>query len=268
MIQALSYDFVQNALLASLLASIVCGLTGTYIVSKRLVFIGGGISHASFGGIGIAHFLGVNPFFGALVFTVLSAMGIHGLSRQSLLSKDTLIGILWSFGMAVGIIFIFLTPGYTPNLMTFLFGNILTVSATELWLAGVITVLVCLLFLLNFRTILYIAYDEEYARTARRGVNLLNLVLMIAIALSIVVSIRVAGIILVISLLSIPPAIGRLLDMDFKGMMLFSVILSFVASLAGIAVSFMLDIPTGASVIIALVLMFIIAWTWRKLKAA
>ena len=134
MIKILSYDFFTNALMAAFLSALLCGIVGTYIVSRRMVFISGGITHASFGGIGIAYYLGLNPVLGAVVFGVLSALGIKTLSERSKIREDTAIGVLWSVGMAIGIIFIFITPGYAPNLMSFLFGNILTVTKSDLFI--------------------------------------------------------------------------------------------------------------------------------------
>lgn len=266
MIEAFSQNFLLNAIIASMLASIACGITGTYIVSRRLVFMSGGISHASFGGIGMAYYFGMDPFYGALAFTVMAASGVQFLSRSRVLAPDTLIGIMWSIGMAIGILFIQLSPGYTPNLMTYLFGNILTVSSQEIILGLVMTALVIGLFISFYRKILNIAHDEEYARTLYSDVGLMNFLLTVAIALTIVVSIRVAGIILVISLLSIPPAIARLFNLDFKQMMIFSVISSMIASLLGLVVSYYLDIPSGATIILTLSVLFFVSWIWKRIE--
>jgi zinc transport system permease protein len=264
MIELLQEPYILNALLASILASIACGITGTYIVSRKQVFMSGGISHASFGGIGISYYLGLEPFFGALAFTVASASGVQFLSKSKVLTSDTLIGIMWSFGMAIGILFIHLSPGYTPNLMTYLFGNILTVSPRELYLGFGMTLLVVFFFLFWFRQILNIAHDEDFARTLYRRVDLMNFILTISVALTIVVSIRVAGIILVISLLSIPPAIARLFNLDFRQMIFFSILASVLASFAGLYLSFRWDFPSGATIILSLTVLFVLAWLWKK----
>ena len=152
----LTYDFVLHAVEAALLASITCGFIGAYIVARRMVFISGGITHASFGGIGLGYFLGMNPIFGAAIFSILSAFGIRLVSKQTDIREDSAIGILWSFGMAVGIIFIYLTPGYAPNLMSYLFGSILTVTPTDLTLMAILAAVTVAIFTLFYRTILFI----------------------------------------------------------------------------------------------------------------
>ncbi|MBN1926445.1 MAG: metal ABC transporter permease, partial [Prolixibacteraceae bacterium] len=165
MLDLLNYTFFINALTAAFLTAISCGIIGTYIVSRRMVFIGGGITHASFGGIGIAYFLGMNPVIGAAVFAILSALGINYFTHRGNIREDSSIAIWWSLGMAIGIIFISITPGYAPNLMSFLFGSILTVTSSDLVYMGIVTLIVALLFILFFRLIMMIAFDEEFART-------------------------------------------------------------------------------------------------------
>lgn len=249
---------MQNALLAALLASISCGIIGSYVVAKRMVFISGGITHASFGGVGLAYFLGVYPLFGALVFSILSAMGIRVASRYGEIREDSAIGILWSLGMALGIIFIFLTPGYAPNLMTYLFGSILTVTGSDLQLMLLLAVVTIVLFALFYRVILYVAFDEEYARSHKLPVGLINNLLLILIALAIVLHIRVIGIILVISFLSIPQSIANLLVADMRKMMVLSVIISFTGSLIGLWLSYSWNIPAGATIISVFVCLYLI----------
>ncbi|MBE0641620.1 MAG: metal ABC transporter permease, partial [Bacteroidales bacterium] len=189
----LQYGFFQNALVASMLASIACGLAGAYVVSRRMVFLSGGISHASFGGIGLAFFLGIYPPLGALVFAVASAMLIQYLSDRQEVRNDSAVGILWSAGMAVGIIFVYLTPGYVPNLMTYLFGNILTVGPADLWMLGLAAILAVAAFIGFFPLVLAVAFDENYARVRHVPARLINYLLMALVALTIVTSIRVAG---------------------------------------------------------------------------
>src|SRR5512137_1828746 len=159
------YEFVIKGLLGAFFASISAGLAGTYIVSKRMVFLSGGITHASFGGIGIGYFAGINPVIGAAIFGILSALGVEYLSVRQKIRKDSAIGILWAFGMATGIIFIYLTPGYTPNLMGYLFGSILTVTSADIIALGIMALVLILYFGIFYRTILYISFDEVFART-------------------------------------------------------------------------------------------------------
>ncbi len=257
--QLFNYQFFVNAVIASLLSSVICGIAGTYIVTRRIVFISGGITHASFGGIGLAFFLGLSPILGAAVFAVLTALAVQFLSRKDAIRQDSVIGILWSLGMAIGIIFIFLSPGYTPNLMSYLFGSLLTVSSTDLILMAALAVIVSFFFIRFLRIILFISFDESYARTSGIPVDLFSALLMVLVSLTIVLSIRTAGIILVISLLTIPQTTANLFTHDFKKMILYSIIFNIIGSLSGLMISFWLNIPSGASIIFSLVLLFGIA---------
>lgn len=253
------YSFFTNSLMAALLASITCGIAGTYIVARRMVFISGGITHASFGGIGIAYFMGINPVLGAAVFSILSAMGIEFVASRSDIREDSAIGILWSLGMAVGIIFIFLTPGYAPNLMSYLFGSILTVGATDLWLMAALAVVLALFFTKFYHLILFVAFDEEYARSHQAPVQLVKYVLISMVALTIVLNIRVSGIILVISFLTIPQSTANLFTHNFRSIILLSILTGIAGSFAGLLASYYLNIPSGATIIFAFVLIFGIA---------
>lgn len=252
------YPFFIRAILASILVSVTCGIIGTYIVSKRIVFIGGGISHASFGGIGIGYYLGFDPIIGAAAFAVASAFGIEILSKKSNMRVDSLIGILWSFGMAIGIIFVFLTPGYAPNLMSYLFGSILTISYPDIYMMSVLCIISILLFYLFFKEILFIAFDEEYATTQGIPVTTINYILLALIALTIVINIRAIGVILVISLLTIPQATSGLFTSNFKKIILFSIFFGLFACLSGLIASYYLEIPSGASIIFSSVAVFAI----------
>lgn len=256
LIELFSYDFFVNAFLASVLAAISCGIVGTYIVSRRIVFISGGITHASFGGIGMGYFMGINPLFGAGIFSILSGMGIQLFSSKGKVREDSSIAIWWSLGMAIGIIFVYLTPGYAPNLMSYLFGSILTVSTGEIWLMLALSVIIISFFTLFYRTILYIAFDENFAKTSGLPVNLFNYLLMILISLTIVLNIRVVGIILILSLLTIPQATANILTREFGRMMFYSVGFAFLASFIGLLISYFADIPSGATIIFTQVVIF------------
>jgi len=253
------YKFFANALLAAILASISCGIIGTYIVSRRIVFICGGISHASFGGIGIGYYLGINPILGAAIFAVLSALGIEFISKKIDIRKDSLIGILWSFGMAIGIIFVFITPGYAPNLMSYLFGSILTVSGLDLFLMLVLDIIIILFFSLFFKVILFTSFDHEYAKTHNAPVQLINYFLISLIALTIVLNIRVVGIILVISFLTIPQTIANLFSKNFSAIIFYSILFGLLGSFSGLIISYKINIPSGASIIFSFVVLFIIS---------
>lgn len=253
------YEFIVKGLLGAIFASITAGLAGTYIVSKRMVFLSGGITHASFGGIGIGYFAGINPLLGAAVFSIFSALGIEYLSVRQKIREDSAIGILWAFGMATGIIFIYLTPGYTPNLMSYLFGSILTVTYGDIIALGIMSVVLILYFAIFFRTILYISFDEQFARTYSAYVNLFRYITTSLIALTIVLNIRMAGVVLVISLLTIPPNIAMIFTKVYRRIVALSVAAGFLGTSAGYVISYFAGIPAGATIIFTLVLIWIMA---------
>ena len=256
LINLFSYQFFQNSFLAAIFAAISCGIIGTYIVSRRIVFLSGGITHASFGGIGIGYFLGINPIIGAAVFAIFSALGVQFFTNKGKIRQDSSIAIWWSFGMAIGIIFIYLTPGYAPDLMSYLFGNILAVTRTEILLMFSLCLFIIICFIFFYRIILYVAFNEEYAKTSGLPVSFINYLMMIIIALTVVLNIRVAGIILILSLLTLPQATANILTNDFKSMIFLSVLFALVGSLSGLMMSYYANIPSGASIIFILVVIF------------
>src|SRR6056297_1287345 len=254
LIELFAYDFFVKAFLAAVFASISCGIIGSYIVSRRIVFVSGGITHASFGGIGLAFLLGFNPLLGAVLFAVMSALGIQFFTKVAHVREDSSIAIWWSLGMALGIIFVFMTPGYTPNLMSYLFGNILTVTISELFWMFALNVLIILFFVFFFRKILYIAFDEEFARAAGLPVTFFNYLTITLIALTVVLNIRVVGIILILSLLTIPQATANIFTKDFRKMLILSSVFAFIGTISGLFFSYYLDIPSGAAIIFTLVI--------------
>lgn len=262
------YSFVIKGFLGAVFASITAGLAGTYVVSKRMVFLSGGITHASFGGIGIGYFMGINPVVGAAVFGILSALGVEYLSVKQKIREDSAIGILWAFGMAIGIIFIYLTPGYTPNLMSYLFGSILTVSNADIIALGVMSVILIFYFGVFYRTILYISFDEVFARTYSSYVDIFKYITTSLIALTIVLNIRMAGVVLVISLLTIPPNIAMLFTRVYFKIVIWSIVAGFIGTAVGYAVSYSAGIPVGATIIFTLVILWVIvkAITFAILK--
>lgn len=264
--QLFEYEFFRNAIFASLLASLTCGIVGSYIVARRMVFISGGITHASFGGIGIAYYMGLNPVLGAAVFSVLSALGIEYMSGKTDIREDSAIGILWSLGMALGIIFVFMTPGYAPNLMSYLFGSILTVGKTDLWLMIALAVIIVGFFMRFYYIILFIAFDEDYARTHKIPVHIYKYILISLVALTIVMNIRLVGIILVISFLTIPPSTANLFTNNLSHMMLYSTLIGVFGSIAGIYISYFMNIPSGATIIFAFVVIFAVAKIFQTIK--
>lgn len=259
------YSFVARSLLGALFASITAGLAGTYIVSRRLVFLSGGITHASFGGIGLGYYMGINPVVGAAVFGLGSALGMEYLSVRGKMREDSAIGILWALGMAVGIIFVYLTPGYAPNLMSYLFGSILTVTYGDLVALGIISVVLILYTALFYRTLLYISFDENYARTFTRHVDLFKYISVGLTGLAIVLNIRMAGVIMIIALLTIPANIIMLFTRKYLRIIIFSTAVSFVGIGGGFALSWFTNLPTGATIVSVLVLFWLLA---RAVRAA
>ena len=250
MLEVLQYEFIQNALIAGLLASVACGIVGVYVVVKRIVSISGGIAHASFGGIGLGYFLGINPVLGAMFFAIASALGMGLIIRRTRLPEDTAIGILWAMGMASGIIFIGLAPGYAPDLFSYLFGNILTVPTLDLVLMLILDIVIILLVVLLYKELLFLSFDEEFSTVVGVPTRRLYLLLLCLVALTVVVLIRVVGIILVIALLTIPAAIARHFTYSLKKMMLLAILLGIVFTFSGLWLSYLLDLASGATIIL------------------
>lgn len=258
MIDLLQYNFFQNALWGSLLTAIACGIVGTYIVSRRLVFISGGITHASFGGLGLGFYLGMNPILMAMLFSVLSAFGVEWVSRTQNVREDSAIAGFWSLGMALGVIFIFLTPGYAPDLSAYLFGNILTIAMSDIiWIASLVGILI-IFFGLFLRTIVYVAFDRDFAVTQHLPVKWVEYAMMCFIAMTIVFSIRLVGIMLLMSLLTLPQITVNLFTADFKKIIWGSIAIGFAGCVAGLVLSYYLNVPSGAFIILVLVVLFLV----------
>jgi zinc transport system permease protein len=255
-LELFNYTFFQHALLGSLFASIACGIIGTYIVTRRLVFISGGITHASFGGIGIGLYTGISPILGAAIFSVLSAFGVEWLSKRKDMREDSAIAVFWTFGMAIGIIFSFLAPGFTPDLSAFLFGNILTITLTDIWMLVILSLFLILFFYFFLTPIIYIAFDREYARSQRIPVRLFEYILMMFIALTIVSCLRMIGIVLVISLLTLPQMTANLFTHSFKKIIFMSIGIGFISCSGGLLLSYQLQVPSGASIIFFSILVY------------
>jgi len=262
----LSFEFVRHALAAGLLASILCGVVGTFVVVKRLVFISGGISHAAFGGLGLCHFLGVDYRLGAGAVAVGSALALSGTGRGRGRSHDAVIGILWAVGMAVGIVFLHLTPGYAPNLQTYLFGNILTVTARDVWLTfGLVAALLALLALF-WKELVAVAFDEAFAAVQGVPVRLALGGLMVAIALAVVFLIQLVGALLVIALLTIPPAIALRLVDGFFAVMVAATVAGALMTVGGLAVSYAFDLPSGPAIVLLGAALLLLAEGRQRLR--
>ncbi len=256
--ELLEYTFFQHALIGSLLASIVCGLTGTYIVTRRLVFISGGLTHSSFGGIGLGLYLGIPPILSAALFAILSAFGVEWLSKRKDMREDSAIAVFWTLGMALGIIFTFLSPGYAPDLSAYLFGNILTITREDTLLLGGLAIALTSFFTLYLRPIIYVAFDREFARSQGIPVQILEYILMMFIALTIVSCLRMVGIVLVISLLTIPQMTANLFSNRFSHIIWLSIGLGYVSCLGGLLLSFHLNVPSGACIIFFSIIIYLL----------
>ncbi len=248
--EILHFEFMRNAFYAALLASIACGVIGTYVVVRRLVSISGGIAHTAFGGIGLGYLLGMNPLLTVIPFTVLSALGIGALNKSARFSEDTSIGIFWSFGMALGVLFIGLAPGYAPDLFGYLFGNILAVTKSDLYVMSLLDILILLIVAVFFRQFEAASFDEEFSKVRNLNVDFLYSLLLALIALTVVILIRVVGIVLVIALLSMPAAIARQFSGGLKKIMMLATIFGILLTVSGLILSYMLNIASGATIVV------------------
>lgn len=249
MAELLEYTFFQHALLGSLLASIACGILGTYIVTRRLVFITGGLTHASFGGVGLGLFLGISPILSAALFAVLSSFGVQYFSSKGVMRQDSAIAVFWTLGMALGIILTFLSAGFAPDLSTYLFGNILIISTSDLWFIAMLCIVTGVFFFLYINQIILIAFDADFARTRGIPVTLMEYALMALTALAIVACLRMVGIVLVMSLLTVPQMTAGLYIRNFRGIILTAIATGFASCLIGLWISYETNVPSGATII-------------------
>ena len=248
----IQYGYLSNALAACVLSGITCGVVGTYVVCRRMVFLAGGITHASFGGLGIAFYAGANPIAGAMVFAVLSALGIEWAGSRGRIREDSAIGIIWSVGMAVGALFMSLRPGYTSgDLSAYLFGSIVTVTHGDVVALAILTAAIMAGALLWLRPVMYMAFDRDFARS--RGIP----TRVISYA-TIVLSIRIMGIVLLISLLTMPVAIVNALSKSYRTIALCAPLVAVAGNVAGLVASYNFEVPPGAAIIFTLTLTLII----------
>lgn len=260
------YEFMRNALAAGLLASVACGIVGVYVVVKKIVSMSGSIAHASFGGIGLGYLLKFSPVLGAMLFALLSAITMGLVTRKTKLPEDTATGILWALGMALGVIFIGLTPGYAPDLMSYLFGNILTVPASDIYLMAALDVIIVALVIALYKEFLLLSFDEEFGTVVGMPVDGLYLLLLCMVALTVVVLIRVVGMILVIAMLTFPAALARQFTHDMKKMMLLAVVFGMVFTFGGLWLSYVLNLASGATIILLSGLVLLLSYTATGLR--
>lgn len=254
--ELLGYSFFANALWGVLIIAVAAAMTGTYIVARRLVAISGGITHACFGGLGLGYYLGMNPLLMAGVFAVVSSLGVEWLSGRGRVREDSAIAVVWSAGMATGVLFVFLTPGYVPELNSFLFGNILNISRWDLCVFGLFTVLSGGFFVWKYREIVACAFDRDFAAVSGLPVRFITTVMTVIVALCIVLTIRLVGIMLLMSMLSLPQMTAEVFTRRFGGMMKLSMVFSAAGSLGGLALSAYVDVPCSALIVIVMGVMF------------
>ena len=253
------YRYLSNAVIACLLSGITCGITGTYIVARRMVFLCGGITHASFGGLGIAFYFGANPILGAMIFAILSSMGIEYAGSRTKIREDSAIGLIWGIGMAIGALFMNLRPGYSSgDLSNFLFGNIITVTSSDVMALAALTLFLLIGAALWLKPIMYVAFDRDFAKAAGVHTKLISYAMSIIIAITIVLSIRIMGIVLLISLLTMPVVIANAFSKNYRTIAICAAAIGSIGSLAGIALSYYLEVPSGPSIIFILTLTLII----------
>ena len=261
-----AYDFFVRALWGALLTGLVTGIIGSYIAVRRMVFIAGGITHSSFAGLGFGFMTGISPVLCAMVSAVLAGIGVDFLVQKGREREDSAIAALWSLGMALGVVFLFLTPGYAPSLSAFLFGNILLVGPFDLGALSLFALLSISGVILFYRKLLYFSFDPDFARARGLGVRLWSLLMMVWFSVGIVLSIRVMGIMMLMSMLSLPQMTVNLFTSDFRKLLIGSALLSLLVVLAALFLSFYLNLPTGALSVILLSLVFLFSKAIRALR--
>ncbi len=266
MVEALQFEFFQYALLAGILASVLCGIIGVLVVVNRIVFISAGTAHAAYGGIGLAFYMGWPVLITTMGFSLGTTMLISWVIQNQKHRADSIIGVLWAAGMGIGVILIDLTPGYHPDLMSYLFGSILATPIEELYALLAMDIFVIMVMLVFYEEFISISYDEEFAAVRGIAVKGLYLLLLVMIALSVVLLIRIVGLILIIALLTIPPLITESYCKSIAQMMVFSILLSMIFSVGGLWVSYTYDLSSGASIIGFAVMVYLVSSIFQKLR--
>ena len=269
----LQYNYLSNAVIACLLSGVICGIVGTYIVARRMVFLCGGVTHASFGGMGIAFYLGLNPILGATIFAVLSSLGIEWANSHGKVREDSAIGMMWGIGMAIGVLFMSLRPGYTSGDMSaFLFGSIVTVTTADIIALAVATALLVIGALLWHRTIMFAAFDRKFAQASGVKVDLISYIMAVVTAITIVLSIRVMGIVLLISLLTMPVVAANIIFKEYRRIAATAAVVAVSANLIGMTFSYYAEVPSGPAIIFVLTVAILIIkllslWVVRRKRA-
>ncbi len=258
MLSYLSYTFFAYALVAVVLISLCSAAIGTYIITRRMASVSGGITHACFGGLGLGYFLGISPVIMAGVFAIVSSAGVEWLSRKFSLREDSAIAVIWALGMALGILFVFLTPGYVPELNTFLFGNILTVSKSDLISIAIYTLILSAFWFWQRRNIIAVAFDRDFAMVSGLPVKFVSYAMTVLVAICIVLTIRLAGIMMLMSMLSLPIITAEIFSRTYNGVLVGAAVMSLIASVGGLLLSTIVDVPCSALIVLVMVALFII----------
>ncbi|NMD42203.1 MAG: metal ABC transporter permease [Firmicutes bacterium] len=265
--EMLAYGFMQRALLAAVAVGALCSVVAFFVILKRLSFLGVGIAHTAMGGIAIGLVGGLDPFLCGCIFAVATALVIGKISRQGQFDEDTVIGIFFAAGMALGIALLGTMKGYYPEIFSLLFGNILSVSPADLWILALVAAAVLLFIGLFFKELLFLSFDEEAARAGGLPVNPLYFGLLAAMALTIMVSVKLVGIVLASALLVIPAATGYRLSGNYRTMFLLSLVTGIGGSAGGLLLSYYLDLPSGAAIVLFMALLFALSLLYRPRRA-
>ncbi len=266
MIELLDYAFFRNALLGLCILSVIAGVLGCYIVSRRLVSISGGITHACFGGLGLGYYLGMPPIGMASIFAAASAIGVHVMARGGRVREDSAIAVVWAAGMAIGVTFVFLTPGAVPELNSFLFGNVLTITPSSIWAAGIFALLLLGFVATRFKQITACAFDPDFARVIGLRAELYNGAMLLLIAVGIVLMIRCVGMMLLMSMLTLPAMVAELFTANLKQMMPLAVGVSLVGSLVGLFLGAWVNVPASALIVATQIALYLIARLFNLIR--
>lgn len=252
-----TYPFFLRALAGVCIISVAVAIIGVYIMSRRMVFLSGGITHACFGGLGFGYWCGLNPVLMAALSAIAGSIGVEWLSSRGRVRSDSAIAVIWAVGMALGILFIFLTNGYVPELNSFLFGNVLTVTNSDLWYFLAFTLALVLMFILFFRVIVSVAFDPDFARVRRLPVKFIGYAMTVVVAVAIVLTIRLVGIMLLMSLLSLPQMIAETRCRRFSSLIIVSALVAVTGGVGGLLISYFIGVPASATIVLLLVALYI-----------
>ncbi len=258
MCEFLQYEFFRNALWGVVIISIAAAIIGTYIITRRLVSISGGVTHACFGGLGLGYYLGIDPVLTASVFAVGSSVGVEWMSRRYNVREDSAIAVIWAVGMAVGVLFVFITPGYVPELNSFLFGNILTITRADICVFAIFTAVLLSFFCIFYHKIVACAFDRDFAQVMHMPVRFITYSMTVLTAICIVLTIRLVGVMLLMSMLSLPMMSAEIYFRRYASMTAASVVISLVTSVAGLFAGTAIDVPCSAIIVMMMVAVYVV----------